>query len=76
MLLGLLLIHDGLGPLKGRSTTIVDLSERVDRLAHLCWADEAGTDQRRSRQDAEPNLDLVEPRGVGGREMKVDARVT
>src|SRR4051812_15932814 len=71
MSLGHLLIHNGFGPLEGRSIAVVHLSERVDRLAHLRRAGEAGASQSRARQDAEPHLDLIEPRSVSGSEVQV-----
>ena len=55
--------------------SIPSSSERIDGLADL-W-DGGGTQSSQSlaAQDAEPYLDLVEPRGMGGRVMEIDARV-
>ena len=46
--------------------------EGIDLPAQLAWRGEAGTGQGLARQDGEPDLDLIEPRGVGRGEVKID----
>ena len=55
---------------------IVGGDKGIDLHAQLTWRGEAGTGQGAARQDGEPDLDLIEPRGVGRREMKMDVLVT
>src|SRR5271166_7060258 len=47
----------------------------VDTAAELWHAVEAGRRQRLSAEDTEPDLDLMEPRGVGGSVVEVDVFV-
>ena len=67
---------DLLGPLEGMRGAVVRCNERVDALANLLGRGEAAAGQRLPRQDAEPDLHLVEPGGVSGREVKMDVLVS
>ena len=67
--------HDLLGPLEGMGVLIVGSDEGIDLPAKLAWRGEAGAGQGPARQDGEPNFNLIEPRGVGRSEMKMDVLV-
>jgi hypothetical protein len=54
---------------------IVGGDEGIDLPAQLTWRGEAGTGQGPAGQDGEPDLDLIEPRGVGRGEVKMDVFV-
>ena len=49
--------------------------EIVDGLPQLRGAGEAGVGERLPAQDAEPDFDLIQPRGVRWREMEVHPRL-
>ncbi len=67
--------HLPLGPLKGGGLRVVDSNERINGLAELTHTGETGPAQRLSSQQAEPDLDLVEPRGVRGSEVQMHVRM-
>jgi len=50
----------------------VGLQEPIDRLSYLPGRGEAHAFQGRSSQDAEPDLNLIEPGSVGGSIVEVD----
>ena len=54
---------------------VVGGDEVVDRLPPLRGAREAGVGERLPAQDAEPDLDLIEPGSVRGREVKAHPRL-
>lgn len=66
------LIHLGLGQTEWAGISIVGGDERIDGLADLLWGGEGGALESRARQDGEPNLDLVEPACVAGREVEAE----
>ena len=68
-------MHDLLRPLEWRRVWIVDLHEGVYRLPHLPGGGKARAGAGPSRQDTEPDLDLVQPRTVGRDVVEVDVRV-
>ena len=70
-----LLADFDLRPREGVGLGVVGGDEVVDRLAQLPGAREAGVGQRLPAQDAEPDLDLVEPGSVRGSEVKMDPRM-
>ena len=57
------------------SVLIVCGNEGVDLITHLLWRGEAGAGQSSSGEDREPDLDLVEPGGVGWGEVEMDVFV-
>lgn len=59
-------------PLEWRGGFVVGLEKVFDGFHELFHASEARSLQGRTAQDAEPDLDLIEPRGMGRREMKVN----
>src|SRR5271157_5391601 len=59
-------------PLEGRGGLVVRGYEPVDRLPHLLGRGETYPSQGATTQDAEPAFDLIEPTGVGRREVEVD----
>jgi hypothetical protein len=66
---------DLLGPLEGVSVAVVGGDEGVDLIAHLSRRRETGAGQGAAGEDREPHLDLVQPRGVGRGEVKMDVLV-
>src|ERR671919_596789 len=65
-----------LAPRKGHRVLVVALDEGVDRLAQLGDRGEAGAIEGAAGEDREPDLDLVEPGGVGRCEVKADVLVS
>ena len=59
-------------PLEGRSGFVVRGYESVDRLSHLLGRGETYPSQSAATQDAEPAFNLIEPTGVGRREVEMD----
>src|SRR5271167_1877699 len=59
-------------PLEGRSGFVVCSYESVDRLSHLPGRGETCPSQSATTQDAEPAFNLIEPTGVGRREVEMD----
>ena len=62
-------------PSEGSSGLVVGLDECIDVAGELVNAGEAGAAEGLAGQDREPALDLIEPRGMGWCEMKVDLRM-
>src|SRR6476620_12278843 len=65
----------GLAPLEGYRVLVIARDERVDRLAQLMDRREAGAIEGAAGEYGEPDLDLVEPGGVGRGEVEVDVLV-
>src|SRR6202021_4065874 len=63
-------------PLEGSCVTIVVFDEFVDRMAQLSNAGKIGSLQGLAAQDTKPNLNLIEPGGVGWSEMKMHIGVS
>ena len=66
---------DLLGPLERLGVLIVGSNEGVDLVANLPRRGEADAGQGFAGEDRKPDLDLVEPGGMGRDEMKMDVRV-
>ena len=62
-------------PLEGCGGRVVRFDEGIDGLAQLPDRGEAGAVERAAREDREPDLDLVEPAGVGRGEVEVNILV-
>ena len=62
-------------PMKRFGKAVVGCDEAIDTLAHLLNRVEAGGSEGCTAKDAEPDFDLVEPAGMGRREVKVDIGV-
>src|ERR687892_2471523 len=65
----------GLLPVEGRCGRVVRFDEGIDGLAQLPDRGEASAGKRAAGEDREPDLDLVEPAGVGWGEVEVDVLV-
>src|SRR6266516_1337414 len=66
----------GIGPLKGVGHVAVPVvGKSPDRGREFCDAVEGATPEALAGQDAEPDLDLIEPAAVEGREDEGHARV-
>ena len=63
------------GPLEGSGVGVVDLDEVVDGVTDLVGVGEARALEGCTGQDAEPDLDLIEPTGTGGDEVEVHVLV-
>src|SRR5665811_2248472 len=59
-------------PLKRDGCLVVGGGEALDRIAHLARRGVARSPEGRAFEDGEPDLDLVEPRGVGRGEVEMD----
>jgi len=68
--------NDLLGPLERLSVLIVCRDEGVDLVANLPRRGEAGAGQGFAGENREPDFDLVQPRGMGRSEVKVDVGVS
>jgi hypothetical protein len=66
------LVHLPLLPLERCGCLVVHVDEAVDGAPDLARRGVAGPDQRAAAEDAEPDLDLVEPARVGRGEVEVD----
>ena len=60
-----------LGPDEWLSLFVIGLDVGIDVLLELLEACEGGAAKRLPLQDREPDLDLIEPRRTGRREMKL-----
>ena len=69
-------MDDRLRPLEGDRIGVAPRCEAVDGLAHLARVGGAQAAQHGTREDAEPDFNLVEPRGMSRRVVKVDLWVT
>ena len=67
--------HLDLGPFEGCGRLVVGGDKGVDERAQFVDAPEACSPQRLTGEDAEPDLDLIEPGRVGGGEVEVDIGV-
>ena len=65
-----LLVDLGFDPSEGTSGLVVVLDEGIDVCPELSDAGEAGALQRLATEDREPALYLIEPGGVGRREVE------
>src|SRR5437588_11072188 len=64
----------GHGPLERLGKGAVEVGdEGFDARLQVVLGGEAGAAQQLAHEDGEPDLDLVEPRGMLGREVKADA---
>jgi len=57
------------------SRLVVGGNEVIDMVAELLWTGKAGASQRMTLEEREPDFDLIHPRGMGGREVKVNLAV-
>ena len=64
-----------LGPRERVGVLVIGGDKGIDLLAHLSRRGEAGAGQGIAGEDREPDFDLVQPRGVGRREVKMDVLV-
>ena len=64
----------GLDPRKGLGVGVPGLQKAFDGRAQLDHRAKTAPANRPPREDAEPGLDLVEPRGAGRREVTMQAR--
>ena len=69
-------LHRTLRPLEGHGVLIAGIREPVDGFAHLARVGRAEPAQHRLGEDAEPDLDLVQPRCVRRRVVKTHLRMT
>ena len=60
------------GPFEGSRVAIVAFDEFIDGMAQLSDTGKVGSSQGLAAQDTKPNLNLIEPGGVGWSEMKMD----
>jgi hypothetical protein len=58
-------------PFEGSRVAIVVFDEFIDGMAQLSHTGKVGSSQSLAAQDAKPNLNLIEPGGVGWNEMKM-----
>ena len=63
-------------PFEGSRVAVVVFDEFIDGMAQLSNTGEIGSLQGLAAQDAKPNFDLIESRGVGGSEMKMHIGVS
>ena len=63
-------------PFEGSRVAIVVFDEFIDRMAQLSNTGEVGSLQGLAAQDTKPNLNLIEPGGVGWSEMKMHIGVS
>ena len=63
---------DLLGPLERLSVLVVRRDKGVDLVANLPRRGEAGAGQGFAGEDRKPDLDLVQPGGMGRGKMKMD----
>ena len=63
-------------PFEGSCVAIVAFDEFIDRIAQLGNTGKVGSSQGLTAQDTEPNLNLIEPGGVGWSEMKMHIGVS
>ncbi|MBV9298215.1 MAG: hypothetical protein JO066_04505 [Verrucomicrobia bacterium] len=55
-----------LSPFEGSRVAVVVLDELIDGMGQLSNTGEVGSLQGLVAQNTKPNLDLIEPQGVGG----------
>ena len=66
----------GFGPFEGSRLGVVVFDEFIDGLAQLSDTGKVGSSQGLAAQDTKPNLNLIEPGGVGWSEMKMHVGVS
>jgi hypothetical protein len=66
----------GFGPFEGSRLAIVAFDEFIDGMAQLSHTGKVGSSQGLAAQDTKPNLNLIEPGGVGWSEMKMHIGVS
>ena len=64
------------GPFEGSRVAVVVFNEFIDGKAQLSYTGKVGSSQGLAAQDAKPNLNLIEPGGVGWSEMKMHIGVS
>ena len=62
-------------PFEGGGSLVIGLDKIINRLPQLSGGSEAGSFEGAATQDAEPDLNLVEPTGVSGGVVKMDVFV-
>ena len=67
--------YDLLGPLEGVSGLVIGVDKGVDLIANLAWRGETRAGQSFGGENGEPDLDLIEPGGMGRRKMEMDVLV-
>ena len=67
--------YDLLGPLEGVSGLVIGVDKGVDLIANLAWRGETRAGQSLGGENGEPDLDLIEPGGMGRRKMEMDVLV-
>lgn len=68
-------LYNPFRPFKGRGSLVVTRYKIIDRIAQLLDRGKSGSLQGLAAEDPGPAFNLVEPRGVGGRVMTLDAGV-
>ena len=63
-------------PFEGSRVAIVAFDEFIDGMAQLSDTGKIGSSQGLAAQDTKPNLNLIEPGGVGWSEMKMHIGVS
>ena len=63
-------------PFEGSRVAIVVFDEFIDGMAQLSNAGKVGSSQGLAAQDTKPNLNLIEPGGVGWSKMEMPPGVT
>ena len=63
-------------PFEGSCVAIVAFDEFIDRMAQLSNTGKVSSSQGLAAQDTKPNLNLIEPGGVGWSEMKMHIGVS
>ena len=69
-------MHLRFSPFEGSRLAIVVFDEFIDRIAQLSNTGKAGSLQGLAAQDTKPDLNLIEPGGVGWSEMKMHIGVS
>src|ERR1700755_1913859 len=69
-------MHLRFSPFEGSRVAIVVFDEFVNRMAQLCNTGKVGSLQGLAAQDTKPNLNLIEPGGVGWSKMKMHIGVS
>src|ERR1700741_5300880 len=67
--------YDLLGPLAGVRGLVIGVDKGVDLIANLAWRGETRAGRSLGGENGEPDLDLIEPGGMGRRKMEMDVLV-
>src|SRR3984957_7933332 len=67
--------YDLLGPLEGVRGLVVGVDEGVDLIANLAGRGKPRAGKSFGGENGEPDLDLIEPGGMGRRKMEMDVLV-